>query len=375
MGSAAARRGAASLLLCWLALATTPVSAVGVRPAQAPDPLRDQQYALADLRLPQAWTRTRGEGALIAIVDTGVDPTHPDLIDHLEPGIDLVDGDGDPDDPNGHGTHVAGIAAAASGNGEGITGAAPEARILPVRVLRTDGSGVPRTIADGVDWAVAQGADVVNLSLGGDGLAPALFENGPLSRAVRNAVTRGVVVIAAAGNGAEYENAYRPTVPVIVVNATDRAGSPAAFTTFGDPSAVAAPGVDIVSTTPRAPTMRWPTGTDGYEAMDGTSMSAGFVSGVAALLRSQGLSAEEVRQVLLTTSRDPDDDPRLGAGVVDADAAVTAAAALHPPRAPQQDDPPDGSFAPWLAPLAVVAAAVVVPAALLSIVRHRARPA
>lgn len=367
------RRLATALLvgLCGPGLAAAPALAV---PGEAGDPLRDQQYALAEMRLPQAWTRTRGTGEVVAIVDTGVDRTHPDLIDHLVPGADLVEGDEEPDDPNGHGTHVAGIAAASSGNGEGITGAAPEARIMPVRVLRTDGSGSPRTIADGVDWAVAHGADVVNLSLGGEGLAPALFENGPLSRAVRNAVTRGVVVVAAAGNGAAYEGAYRPTTPVLVVNASDGAGAPAPFTTFGDPTAVAAPGVGIVSTAPRAPTLRWPTGTDGYERLDGTSMSAGLVSGVAALLLAQGLSAEEVRHVLVSTAENPEDDRRLGAGLVDADAAVTAAAALHPPPVSAQDDPPDGSFAPWLAPITVIAAAVLLPAALLGLVRHRARP-
>lgn len=372
------RRLASALLVtaCWLLLSALPAQArvgfAGDRASEG-DPLRAQQYALDVLHLPQAWARTRGEGQLIAVVDTGVDPTHPDLIDHLEPGIDLVDGDGDPDDPNGHGTHVAGIAAATSGNGEGLTGAAPEARLLPVRVLRTDGSGSPRTIADGVDWAVAHGAGVVNLSLGGDGLAPALFQNGPLSRAVRNAVTRGVVVVAAAGNEAVDESAYRPTVPVLVVNATDRTGDPAPFTTFGDPSALAAPGTDIVSSAPRAPTMRWPTGTDGYEPMDGTSMSAAYVSGIAALLLAQGLSADEVRQTLITTARNPDDDPRLGAGLVDADAAATTAAALHPLRA-EVDDGPAGRFAPWLAPVVVLAATIVLPAALLALVRQRARP-
>jgi subtilisin family serine protease len=356
-------------LLYWLALPTG-----GADAQQGTDPLRDEQYALTTLHLPQAWTRTRGDGQVIAIVDTGVDPTHPDLVDHLEPGVDLVDGDDDPDDPNGHGTHVAGIAAASSGNQEGITGAAPAAHILPVRVLRPDGSGSARTIADGVDWAVRHGANVVNLSLGGDGLAPALFQNTPLSRAVQNAVNRGVVVVAASGNDAEFETAYRPTVPVLIVNATGRDGTPAPFTTFGDPSALAAPGVDITSTAPTEPTTRWPFGTDGYESLDGTSMSAAYVSGVAALLLAQGLSADEVRQVLILTAANPDDDPRLGAGIVDADAAVTEATALHPP-APSARDAAPGRAVVWLVPLLVVAAAIVLPAAALGLVRQRARRA
>lgn len=352
--------------------ALAPGSALA-RGRQATDPRLDSQYALTALRLPAAWTRTQGAGVVIAVVDTGVDQEHPDLVDHLLPGTDLVDGDDDPDDPNGHGTHVAGLAAAVGGNDEGITGAAPEAELLPVRALRTDGSGSARTIADGVDWAVAHGARVVNLSLGGGGLAPALFTNGPLNRAVRNAAARGVVVVAAAGNEAVTETAYRPGVPVVVVNATDADGAPAPFSTFGDASAVAAPGVDVLSTAPLAPTTRWPTGTDGYEPMDGTSMSAGLVSGVAALLLAQGLNADEVREVLVTTARNPDDDPRLGAGVVDADAAVTEGAERHPAALTAPTDAPDGRFAPWLAPLAVVAAAVLLPAAGLAVVRRRAR--
>jgi subtilisin family serine protease len=242
---------------------------------------------------------------------------------------------------------------------------------LPVRVLRTDGSGAARTIADGVDWAVAHGADVVNLSVGGGGSTPALFGNGPLGRAVRNAATRGVVVVAAAGNDAVFEGAYRPAVPVIVVNATDRAGAPAPFTTFGDPTALAAPGVGIVSTAPRAPTVQWPNGTSGYATMDGTSMAAAYVSGIAALLLAQGLSVDEVRATLARTARDTDDDQRLGAGLVDAEAAVSLASGLHPASEPV-DDRLDGAFAPWLAPFLVVAVAVVLPAAGLAVARRRA---
>ena len=365
------RRAVALLAVVLVAVATGTGARAADRTEQAADPLRNEQYALGALRLPAAWSRAQGEGAVIAVVDTGVDLDHPDLADHLLPGTDLIDADDRPDDPNGHGTHVAGLAAAVGGNGIGITGAAPEARILPVRALRTDGSGSARTLADGVEWAAAHGADVINLSVGGAGLAPALFENGPLSRAVRNASSRGVVVVTAAGNDATDEDAYRPTTPALVVNASDPSGEPAPFTTFGDPSALAAPGVDVLSTAPEAPSEHWPTGTDGYEPMDGSSMSAALVSGVAALLVSEGLSAEEVRTVLLTTAENPTGDARLGVGLVDADAAVTAGRALHPLPLPAEET--DGRFAPWLAPFVVVAAAIVVPAAGLALVRRRAR--
>ncbi|MCB1004161.1 MAG: S8 family serine peptidase [Acidimicrobiales bacterium] len=367
------RRLLALLVAPLVALLAAPGGLPLADASRAADPRRPDQYALEALRLPPAWARTRGADTVIAVVDTGVDLDHPDLVDHLLPGADLVDGDGEPDDPNGHGTHVAGLAAAVGGNDEGIIGAAPEARLLPVRVLRADGSGSARTIADGVAWAVAHGARVVNLSLGGSGLAPALFRNGPLNRAVRDAANRGVLVVVAAGNDAATETAYRPTVPVLVVNASDAAAAPAPFTTWGDPVAVAAPGVDVVSTAPPGPTTRWPTGTDGYAAMDGTSMSAGLVSGVAALLLAQGLSADEARDVLVTTARNPGDDPRLGAGVVDADAAVTEASLRHPLPLDDADEATGGRFAAWLAPLVVVGAAVVLPAAALALVRRRAR--
>ena len=368
-----ARRAFAALTLVLITLAVGPIADAATTEARAADPLRNEQYALGALRLPPAWSRSQGEGAVVAVVDTGVDLAHPDLADHLLPGIDLVDGDDDPDDHNGHGTHVAGLIAAVGDNGTGITGAAPEARLLPVRALRADGSASARALADAVDWATANGADVVNLSVGGSGLAPALFENGPLSRSVRNAASRGVVVVTAAGNDAVSEAAYRPTTPALVVNASGPSGEPAPFTTFGDPSALAAPGVDVLSTTPEGPTTRWPAGTDGYEAMDGTSMSAALVSGVAALLVAEGLSAEEVRSVLVTTARNPAGDDRLGAGIVDADAAVTAGRALHP--LPIAEDGTEGRFTPWLAPIVVVAAAVVVPTAGLALVRRRARAA
>lgn len=368
-----ARRAFAVLTLVLIALGHGPGAGAIPGAARAADPLRNEQYALGVLRLPPAWSRSQGDGAVVAVVDTGVDLDHPDLADHLLPGVDLVEGDDDPDDPNGHGTHVAGLIAAVGDNGTGITGAAPDARLLPVRALRADGSASARTLADAVDWATAHGADVVNLSVGGSGLAPALFENGPLSRSVRNAASRGVVVVTAAGNDAVSEAAYRPTTPALVVNASDPSGAPAAFTTFGDPSALAAPGVDVLSTAPEDPSARWPAGTDGYEAMDGTSMSAALVSGVAALLVAEGLSAEEIRSVLITTARNPEGDDRLGAGVVDADAAVTAGRALHP--LPITEEPTEGRFAPWLAPIVVVAAAVVVPAAGLALVRRRARAA
>ncbi len=297
-------------------------TAVDVAPLGS-DPLAADQWALAAVGLPEAWTRTAGSGVVIAIVDTGVDLDHPDLAPQLVAGIDLVDGDATPDDPNGHGTHVAGIAAAATDNALGIAGAAPSAAIMPVRVLDADGFGSDETIAAGIEWAVTHGADVINLSLGESGFAARLSKGGAINAAIRLATNRGVTVIAAAGNDASRGRVYRLGVDVIVVNASARDGSAAAFTNTGDLRAMAAPGVDILSTAPLTAGSLWPDGTDGYASLDGTSMAAPLVSGTAALLLAQGVPASEVAGRLMATAANPGADPALGAGILDADAATS----------------------------------------------------
>lgn len=301
---------------------------VDEQPGSQPDPLRDQQWGLDAVRAEDAWRVSTGAEAVIAVVDTGVDATHPDLSARLVPGVDLVDpAQTTPIDPYGHGTHVAGIAAAATGNGVGVAGGAPGAWIMPVRVLGRDGTGDDQVIADGIDWAVEHGADVVNLSLGESGVAARLSKNGPLNAAIRRADDAGVVVVAAAGNDGSTRQSFRIGVPVVVVNASTPDGRAAQFSTTGDVRAVAAPGTGIVSTVPIGPTTLWPDGTEGYAALDGTSMAAPLVSAVAALLVAQGLGPADVAERLAATASHPTDDPGLGSGVVDAAAAVGAASA------------------------------------------------
>ena len=221
----------------------------------------------------EAWESNRGADQVIAIVDTGVDLTHPDLIENLWinqgenggtggadddsngkvddiHGYDFVDDDGDPDDYDFHGTHVAGTAAGRAGNGKGIAGVAPEAEIMAVRVLDGDGSGSSAGIADGIAYAAENGADVINLSLGGPGSTdPAM------STAVDIAATEDAVVVAAAGNdGANNES--DPNVPCVLPQANlicvaaldQRSGSLAGFSNFGVNSVdLAAPGTNILS--------------------------------------------------------------------------------------------------------------------------------
>lgn len=287
-----------------------------------PDPLRADQWALDAARLPEAWQVSTGGGQVIAIVDTGVDTGHPDLAGKVVAGHDFIaDGDAT-SDPNGHGTHVAGIAAAAGDNSAGVIGAAPGAMVMPVRVLDANGIGTDETIAAGIDWATDHGVNVINLSLGESGIVGRLSKGGPINAAIRRAGAAGVVVVAAAGNDSDRKRVYRIGVPVIVVVASDENGQPTTFTNTGDLRSIAAPGQEIWSTAPIGPTNLWPSGTDGYAASSGTSMASPLVAGTVALLLAQGRRADEVADVLQNTANNPGGDPQLSAGIVDAAAAV-----------------------------------------------------
>jgi thermitase len=209
-----------------------------------------------------AWEKTKGNGQVIAVLDTGVDLTHPDISGNLwtnpspDPvdedlhGYDFVDKDGDPDDYNFHGTHVAGTAAAVADNNEGIAGVAPEAEIMAVRVLDGDGSGSTDDIAAGIDYAAEHGADVINMSLGG----PSGVGDKAMSEAIKQAGEANVVVVVAAGNDGT-DNDAEPHTPcalpetnLICVAALNQSGSLASFSDYGAKSVdIAAPGTSILS--------------------------------------------------------------------------------------------------------------------------------
>ncbi|MGW8380635.1 S8 family serine peptidase [Streptomyces sp. ODS28] len=289
------------------------------------DPKRGQQWALDALRLPDAWQKSKGEDTVVAVVDTGVDLDHPDLKDKLVDGYDFVDGDRKPRDENGHGTHVAGIAAAATDNGVGIAGGAPGAGIMPVRVLGHDGGGRNADITKGIVWAADHGADVINLSLGEGPLMSRLLHGGILNAAIRHAYAKGAVVVAAAGNDHAATQPYKPGTPALVVNASNQNGRAANFSNFGSAGAVSAPGVDILSTLPTYTTPETATNDSGYGELDGTSMAAPYVSAVAALLHHEGADPAKIISTLRATARNPEKDVRLGRGVVNAQAAVDKA--------------------------------------------------
>jgi len=234
------------------------------------DPNWGNQYGLNSIRAPQGWdTATGSASVIIAIVDTGVDLTHPDLSSKIVAGYDFVNNDAIAQDDNGHGSHVAGIAAAITNNGTGVAGTSWGARIMPVKVLNASKSGTFANAAAGIIWAADQGAHIINLSLGGSSHS-AIFQN-----AIDYAYNKGVTLIAASGNAgngfilypARYAN-------VIAVGAVDTSNNRAGFSNYGAELDLVAPGVSIYST-----------GIGNYFYDSGTSMSTPYVAGLAAILR------------------------------------------------------------------------------------------
>ena len=234
------------------------------------DPDWSLQYGLDNIHAPGGWDLSTGSPAVtIAVIDTGVDLGHPDLSAKIVGGYDFVNGDNSAQDDNGHGTHVAGIAAAITNNGTGVAGVSWGAHIMPIKVLNSAGNGTFADVAAGIAWAADHGAQVINLSLGGSS------SSSVLQSAVDYAYGKGVVIVAAAGNSGINFVLYPARYPnVIAVAATNSTNAHAGFSNFGPEVDLAAPGVFILSTLP---------GSYGY--LSGTSMSAPFVSGLAAILR------------------------------------------------------------------------------------------
>ena len=291
----------------------------------------DQRHYLPLVRIPAAWDAAAGLPArTIAVVDTGVDRDHPDLTGRVLAGRDFANGDADASDDNGHGTMVAGFAAAAGDNRLGVAGAAWNARILAVKVLDAGGAGTDADIAAGITWAADQGADVINLSLGGPGASDTL------EAAVEYAAGRGAVVVAAAGNDGFPYPSYPAAYPsVLAVGATDWSGNVVWWSNYGPWVDLAAPGYEVWSTALAAGPV------ESYEAGSGTSFSSPLVAGVAALLRAKqpAWTAQRVVEELEQSARDAGPrgvDDVYGHGLLDA-AAALGAAKSPPLRAPAGD--------------------------------------
>jgi hypothetical protein len=276
------------------------------------------QYALAKLRLDEAHGLARGDKMLVAVIDSGIDVNHPALTGVIEKSFDALDS---LEGPHGHGTAIAGIIA---GHAR-LTGAAPAVHLLAARAFSaTQGSTI--SIIASIDWAVGRGARVVNMSFTGP-------SDPALGRALAAARQKGVVLVAAAGNAGPKSSPLWPAADpnVIAVTATDYDDRLFAMANHGSHVAIAAPGVDILVAAPG----------ESYKMESGTSFSAAFVSGVAALVleRKPQLEPDAVKQVLLSTARDlgpKGRDDQFGAGLMDAFEAVStvdkpADAALRAP--------------------------------------------
>ncbi len=324
----------------------------------------------ADVSAFEAWERATGDGVVVAIMDTGVDSSHPDLFDNMwrnvgevagngiddddngyvddVHGYDFVDLDGEADDAWGHGTHVAGIAAAVGDDGYGVPGLAYRAQIMALKFLDVDGGGYASQGAAAIRYAVDQGADVINMSFGGPGYSYAMRD------AIEYALDHGVMVSAAAGNESS-DNTSMPSYPanyelenVLSVAATDRRDRLSNFTNYGDSVHVAAPGSDIVST--------WP-GED-WKYLSGTSMAAPFVAGAIALLRELAPQhpISDLRSALLETVQELPDNPEMVAsgGRLDTAAALAWAVehlgvedeAAMPPAPVDEEAPVDWTWVP-----------------------------
>lgn len=282
----------------------------------------DQEPWVEAVNLPEAWNITTGDTELVvAVIDSGVSPTHPDLAGKLVAGYNAVDGSDNADDISGHGTHVAGIIAAADDDMVGTAGAAMDVKIMPIRVVADNGSISVSSIHDAIIWAVDNGADVINLSLGSDQASETELS------AVQYAYANNVPAIASAGNWfnkISYPASYPEAISVGALNAE---GDRAQFSSILSAVDIAAPGALIFS-----PHWDKTTGDSWSDQLNnqpvsGTSFSAAIVSGTVALQKSvnPNLTVEEIRGVLKSTATDtgaPGLEAGVGAGQIDAEAAV-----------------------------------------------------
>lgn len=235
---------------------------------QPNDPRYSEQWYLPSISAPAAWDVTVGSSDVtIAVIDTGVDYTHPDLASKCVAGYNFVGHNSNPMDDHGHGTHVAGIAAAIGNNGTGVVGVDWSARIMPIKVLNSQGSGYDSDVASGIRYAADHGAKVINMSLGSSEYSYTLEE------AVNYAFNKGVTIVAAAGNDGGAVGYPAACPHVIAVGALDSSDRLASFSNRGSDLDLTAPGVNILSTVP-----------GGYQKMSGTSMASPVVTGCASLV-------------------------------------------------------------------------------------------
>lgn len=293
---------------------------VNSRPARGnEDPMIGEQWSLKAVNAADAWKVTRGENVIAAVVDTGVDLQHPDLKANLVEGYNAEQPGQSPQDGHYHGTHVAGIIAAAQNNGIGVSGIAPQAKVMPVRAISRGGVG---EVADGIVWAADHGARVINLSLGWDFPSPSVEET--IKKAVKYAIDKNVVICAALSNSSRFNDRSVPdnlankagfshgVIGVGNVDVSDRRQG-----AYGNWKSISSPGTQIMSTLPN----------NRYGNLTGTSMATPMVTGIVALMISQnpGMTTKEVKDRIMGTAvdlGDPGMDDQFGAGRINAAAVL-----------------------------------------------------
>ena len=296
------------------------------------------QYAVAQLRLPQAHALARGMNVTIAVIDSGIDVKHPELANSVADSFDAL---GSSEGPHVHGTGVAGAIVAHAK----LMGSAPEARLLAIRAFGAGSNGAESTsyvILRGLDYAAEHGAQIINMSFAGP-------KDPLIERGIAAAAARGILMVAAAGNaGAKSPPLYPAANPnVIAVSGTDAQEKLFAASNRGNHIAISAPGADIFLPAPD----------EKYQITSGTSFSAAYVSGIAALMleRNPALKPNDVRVILTKTARDlgtPGRDDQFGAGEADAFAAVTAATGAPAVPLAAVSGKPTGEKTPALDPSA-----------------------
>jgi serine protease len=291
------------------------------------DPDYAKQWNFLNIKVESAWDETKGAGVTVAVIDTGVSQV-PDLRStKFVPGYDFVNDRTEATDDNGHGTHVAGTIAQSTNNSYGVAGIAYEANIMPLKVLAASGGGTVADIAEAIRFAADHNADVINMSLGGGGDTDLMRE------AIDYAHSKGVVIVAAAGNANSNSASYPARYPkVIAVSALDSTGVKAPYSNFGAGVDISAPGGSTSGNNPSGgvlqQTINPETGEAVFLAFQGTSMASPHVAGVAALVKASGVEdPDEIAQVLKQSARviQGDELNHFGAGQLDATAAVKLA--------------------------------------------------
>lgn len=286
------------------------------------DPLYVKQWNLHKIGAETAWDETKGSGVTVAVIDTGISRVKDLQETKFVKGYDFVNNRVEATDDNGHGTHVAGTIAQSTNNGYGVAGIAYEASLMPLKVLSATGGGTVADIAEAIRYAADNSADVINLSLGG------LGESHLLQEAVDYAHQKGVVIVAAAGNANQNSASYPARYPhVIGVAAIDSTGEKAPYSNFGAGVDISAPGGGTAGGILQE-TIQPETGEGIFAALQGTSMAAPHVAGVAALVKAVGIKEpDEVLNVLKQSSRSIQDDALnyFGSGHLDAAGAVKLA--------------------------------------------------